>query len=161
MRQPSLLFVCLGNICRSPLAEAAMRAAAERAGLDIMVDSAGTGDWHVGSPPDPRAQAVAREHGVDVSGLRARQVDEADFRSFDMIFALDRSNLSALEAIRPGDGGANLSLLLDMVPDREGEDVHDPYYGSAADFAETWRDVTAAADAIVAKITAQDSRHAA
>src|SRR3546814_12602610 len=71
---PSILFVCLGNICRSPLAEGAFRAAAQAAGLDVAADSAGTGDWHVGRPPDIRAQAVARAHGVDLSGLRARQV---------------------------------------------------------------------------------------
>lgn len=79
----SVLFVCLGNICRSPLAEAALRAEAERAGLPIWVDSAGTGDWHVGSAPDPRAQAVALRHGIDISGYRGRQVTAADFRRFE------------------------------------------------------------------------------
>ena len=75
---PSILFVCLGNICRSPLAEAALRAEAERLRLDLIVDSAGTGNWHAGEPPDPRAQATARRYGVDISGLRARQVTPAD-----------------------------------------------------------------------------------
>jgi protein-tyrosine phosphatase len=79
MRPPSLLFVCLGNICRSPLAEAAFREAAARAGLEAVADSAGTGDWHIGSPPDPRSQAVALAHGIDISGMRARQVRGADF----------------------------------------------------------------------------------
>src|SRR3546814_5357675 len=86
---PSILFVCLGNIGRSPLAEGAFRAAAQAAGLDVAADSAGTGDWHVGRPPDIRAQAVARAHGVDISGLRARQVTADDFRRFTHVFALD------------------------------------------------------------------------
>jgi protein-tyrosine phosphatase len=151
----SILFVCLGNICRSPLAEAAMRSAAQAAGLDLEIDSAGTGDWHVGHAPDRRAQAVARAHGDDVSGLRARQVDESDFRRFDLIFALDRSNLAALRAIEPADGTARLELLLDAVPGREGEDVHDPYYGPASGFEETWVDVRTAVGTIVAGIRAE------
>jgi protein-tyrosine phosphatase len=149
---PSILFVCLGNICRSPLAEAAMKSAAKRAGLELEIDSAGTGDWHVGNPPDRRAQAVADAHGSDISTLQARQVDEDDFRRFDLIFALDRANLAALQAIQPTDGSAKLALLLDTVAGREGEDVHDPYYGGDVGFEETWSDVTAAADAIVGRL---------
>jgi protein-tyrosine phosphatase len=148
----SFLFVCLGNICRSPLAEAAMRAAAERACLKLHIDSAGTGGWHVGQPPDRRAQAVAMAHGIDISTLRARQVVEADFHRFDHIYALDRANLTALEVLRPKDGTARLALLLDALPGRKGEGVDDPYYGSDADFEETWRDVSAAADAIIEKL---------
>ncbi len=148
----SILFVCLGNICRSPLAEVAMRSAAERAGLDLEIDSAGTGDWHIGQPPDRRAQAVAKAHGDDVSRLRARQVVESDFKRFDLIFALDRANLSALRAIEPIDASAEIALLLDAVAGREGEDVHDPYYGPDAGFEETWRDVFSAASAIAARI---------
>ena len=128
-----------------------MRSTATRAGLDLHIDSAGTGDWHIGQPPDRRAQAVARAHGDDVAHLRARQVDENDFRRFDLIYALDRSNLSALQAIAPH-GNAAVGLLLDIVPGREGEDVHDPYYGPDAGFQETWWDVSAAAEAIVDKI---------
>src|SRR5215212_3009381 len=111
----SLLFVCLGNICRSPLAEAAFRAEAERLGLDVEVDSAGTGDWHLGYPPDERAAAVAQRNGIDISNLRARQVGPEDFRRFDFIVALDSNNLRDLERMRPSDGKANLSLLLDHV----------------------------------------------
>jgi protein-tyrosine phosphatase len=150
--EDSILFVCLGNICRSPLAEAAMRAAAKRACLDLRIESAGTGDWHVGQPPDRRAQAVAVAHGIDISTLRARQVVEADFHRFDHIFALDRANLAALEALRPTDGTARLALLLDALPGRRGQGVHDPYYGSDADFEETWKDVSDAADAIIEDI---------
>ncbi len=150
---PSILFVCLGNICRSPLAEGALRGAAEAAGLDLQVDSAGTGDWHVGNPPDPRAIAVARENGVDITGLRARQVTRADFTRFDHIFALDAENLRNLRQLAPGDTTAELALLLDMVTGRTGQPVADPYYGGEEGFAETWSDVTAAAHALVARFS--------
>ena len=146
---PSILFVCLGNICRSPLAEAALRLAAAKAGIAMSVDSAGTGDWHAGDPPDRRAQAVAKRHGADVSTLRARQVEEEDFRRFDRIFALDHSNLAALQAIAPADGTAELFLLMDVVPGREGDDVHDPYYGNESGFEVTWEDVSAAAAELI------------
>lgn len=154
---PKILFVCLGNICRSPLAEAALRQAAARAGLAVEVDSAGTGHWHVGRPPDPRAQAVARRHGGDIAGLRARQVGAEDFRRFDLIFALDPDNFQNLAALAPADATATIGLLLDLVPGREGRGVHDPYYGDAAGFEDTWRDVTAAADALVARLAAERS----
>ncbi len=147
-----ILFVCLGNICRSPLAEAAFAAAAREAGLAVEVDSAGTGGWHVGEPPDPRAIAVARRHGADIAGQRGRQVDAADFRRFDLIFALDRDNLAALRRLAPADATAEVALLLDLVPGRAGEGVHDPYYGPDAGFEETWRDVAAAAKALVARL---------
>ena len=146
---PSILFVCLGNICRSPLAEAALRQAAFKAGIAMSVDSAGTGDWHVGDHPDRRAQAIAKRHGADVSTLRARQVEEEDFRCFDRIFALDHSNLAALQAIAPADGAAALSLLMDVVPGRESDDVHDPYYGNEYGFEVTWEDVSSAAAELI------------
>ena len=142
MAAHSVLFVCLGNICRSPLAEAALRREAERLGLDVDVDSAGTGDWHVGQPPDVRAQAVALRNGADISMLRARQVGPEDFRRFDHLVALDSKNLANLEAMRPPDGTATLSLLLDHVPGRARQPVIDPYYGDDALFDETWRVVT-------------------
>lgn len=143
-----VLFVCLGNICRSPLAEAAFREAAARLGLDAEVDSAGTGDWHRGEPPDPRAIAAARRNGIDISPFRARQVDPGDFARFDHILALDADNLASLRALRPDGSRASLSLLLDHVPGREGQSVADPYYGGDADFDLTWRDVTEAARAL-------------
>lgn len=136
-----VLFVCLGNICRSPLAEAAFQAEAERLGLDVEADSAGTGEWHVGEPPDSRAQAVARKHGADISHLRGRQVTRDDFRRFDHIVALDRENFAALRRLQPEGAKAELSLLLDHVPGREGQPVADPYYGGADRFETTWRDV--------------------
>ena len=152
MGAPRVLFVCLGNICRSPLAEAALRAEAEKAGLDIVVDSAGTGDWHVGDAPDLRAQAVARKHGIDISSYAGRQVTAEDFRRFTHVFALDADNLKNLRRIRPSDGTAELRLLMDMVPGREGTGVVDPYYGDDAGFDLTWDDVTRAAKAIVANL---------
>src|SRR5690348_15769529 len=96
-----ILFVCLGNICRSPLAEGAMRAAAGKAGLAVEVDSAGTGDWHAGKAPDRRAIATAARHGIDISGLRARQVSPDDFERFDHLIALDRKNLDDLRLMMP------------------------------------------------------------
>ena len=147
-----VLFVCLGNICRSPLAEAAFRAEAARIGLDAEADSAGTGDWHVGNPPDRRAQAAARRNGVDISGLRARQVDPADFDRFDHVIALDGQNLRDLERLRPPGARAVLSLLLDHVPGREGQAVADPYYGDNAGFDVTWADAIASAKVLAEKI---------
>ena len=147
-----LLFVCLGNICRSPLAEAAFRAEAARIGLEAEADSAGTGGWHRGEPPDPRAIAAARRGGIDISALRARQVRPDDFERFDHVVALDDENLADLRAIRPEGSRASLSLLLDHVPGREGEAVADPYYGGDSHFDITWRDVTEAARALADKL---------
>ena len=153
MTRPAILFVCLGNICRSPLAEAAFRAHAAQAGLDTVIDSAGIGAWHVGEPPDRRAQAVAHRHGVDISRYRGRQVEPADFGRFSHIFALDRDNLAGLRRMAPVDATAEVGLLLDLVPGLEGQSVADPYYGEDAGFEQTWRQVEAAARALVARLT--------
>jgi protein-tyrosine phosphatase len=141
----SILFVCLGNICRSPLAEGAFRAEAGRVGLDVQIDSAGTGGWHAGERPDRRAIAAAKRAGVDISCQRARKVTRADFDRFDHIVALDEENLADLEKLRPAASRARLSLLLDHVPGREGQAVADPYYGGDSHFDATWRDVSEAA----------------
>lgn len=150
----SVLFVCLGNICRSPLAEAAFRSVAEAAGFEVHVDSAGTGDWHVGDPPDPRACAVALKNGIDIRAYRGRQVSSADFLRFTHIIALDRKNLSDLEQLAPQDRTATLSLLLDHVPGRAGEGVIDPYYGDQDGFDATWQDVLTGAQALLARLQA-------
>ena len=151
----SVLFVCLGNICRSPLAEAALQREVQAAGLDIAVESAGTGDWHIGHAPDKRAQAVAKKHGADIAAYRARQVTVEDFDRFTHIVALDPQNLADLEVLRPANATAQLSLLLDHVAGREGEGVTDPYYGDAEGFEATWADVTAGTRGLLEKLTSR------
>ena len=132
----NVLFVCLGNICRSPMAEGVFRARVSEAGLSdrIAIDSAGTGDWHIGQPPDPRAQRSARQRGIDLSGLRARQAGSADFDRFDHVLAMDRANLADLARLCPAGREDRLRLFLDFAADTKGLDVPDPYYGGAAGF---------------------------
>ncbi|KGJ04488.1 protein-tyrosine phosphatase [Paracoccus halophilus] len=158
MAEPSILFVCLGNICRSPLAEGAMRDAARKAGLAIEIDSAGTGIWHLGEPPDPRAQEIAARDGIDISGLRARQVTAQDFHRFDHIVAMDHDNLANLRRIAPADAHARLSLMLDHVPGQEGQAVADPYFGESTGFDATWRDMQAGARGLLAMFLAARTR---
>ncbi len=148
---PAILFLCLGNICRSPLAEGAARAAFARAGIAATIDSAGTGDWHVGHPPDRRAQAEAQRRGVDIAGLRARQLSQSDFYDFDLILAADTENLREARALAPPDATAELMLMLNLVRGRMGNSVADPYYGADDGFAVTWGDVDAVAAALVAR----------
>lgn len=122
---------------------------AVEAGVALTIDSAGTGNWHVGRPPDPRAQEVALIHGLDISGYRARQVTTEDFSRFGHIYALDPQNLKDLRRIEPKRHFSEVRLLMDMVPGRRGTAVLDPYYGDAEDFAEAWSDVCEAADSII------------
>lgn len=132
-----VLFVCLGNICRSPTAQGMFERLAREAELAqfIQVDSAGTGAWHVGEPPDARAQAEAARCGVDLSRQRARSVDATDFESFDYILAMDRSNLAELEARCPPEYIERLHLFLSFAAETEMEDVPDPYYGGTQGFS--------------------------
>lgn len=134
----AVLFVCLGNICRSPMAEGAFRVLVRERGLMCHVDSAGTASYHVGHPPDPRAVAVAGQNGIDITGQSARQIERDDFYRFSHIIALDRANLEGLRAKAPRDGTARLAMLLDAVEGRRGEPVADPYYGDAAAFEAAW-----------------------
>jgi protein-tyrosine phosphatase len=152
-----ILFVCLGNICRSPLAEAAMRAEADRRGIVVTVDSAGTGDWHVGRPPDRRAIATAAAHGLDIAGRKGRQIASGDFTRFDHIVALDRSNLRNIEAMRPHGATAYVSLLLDHAPGHAGEDVADPYFGEIEGFETCWTDIRAGVIGLLDTIAPADS----
>ena len=134
-----VLFVCLGNICRSPIGEGILRHLAHQGGHDaIEVDSAGTGAYHCGEPPDRRAQATARSQGIAIDQQRARQVRSEDFDRFDFILAMDRDNLRALRDLAPGDDGAILRLLRDYDPEG-GSDVPDPYYGGAEGFDNVFR----------------------
>jgi protein-tyrosine phosphatase len=132
----SVLFVCLGNICRSPLAEGVFRDLVEKAGLSesFHIESAGTGSWHVGEPPDSRATMVASRYGVTLAS-RAQQVTEEQLARFDYVIAMDRDNLSALERMVSTSGTApELHLLREFDPTRTGEEVPDPYYGGASGF---------------------------
>lgn len=129
-----ILFVCLGNICRSPLAEGIFRSRATEMGLiegpdgDFIADSAGTGNWHAGSPPDRRSIAVAARHHVDIRALRARQVRADDFEEFDYLIAMDRDNLQALEALCPDHRRDRLHLLMSFAKGTPISEVTDPYY---------------------------------
>jgi protein-tyrosine phosphatase len=133
-----VLFVCLGNICRSPTAEAVFRhlLARSAAGLEVEVDSAGIGDWHIGEPPDQRAQAAARRRGLDMSGIRARQIVHEDFALFDLILAMDRQNFAELRRRAPVQYRERVKLFLEFAPDVGAHDVPDPYYGGEAGFEE-------------------------
>ena len=131
-----ILFVCMGNICRSPSAEGVLRSLVIQRGLEqnIHIDSAGTGDWHVGNPPDRRARQAALERGVDISGLRARQVQPDDLESFDLVLAMDRSNHNALLTMATESNRHKVRLLLDFSTQWPGEEVPDPYYGGEHGF---------------------------
>ena len=132
----AVLFVCLGNICRSPTAEGVFRAALKQVGMAdrIVADSAGLGDWHVGSPPDRRAILAAQRRGYDLTKLRARQVELADFARFGWILAMDRAILRELEELRPGEFAGHLGLFLDFAPELGVHEVPDPYYGGQEGF---------------------------
>ena len=150
----SVLFVCLGNICRSPTAHGVFVEQVAAVGLQdvITIDSAGTGAWHVGEPPDARATAAARSRGYDLSPLRARQVRPADFDQFSHILAMDRSNLSHLAAMQPADHPGHLGLFLDFHPDPPFREVPDPYYGGDDGFEEVLDLVEAAGEALLEQI---------
>lgn len=137
MNKISVLFVCLGNICRSPTAHAVFESMVDSEGLSqqIIVDSAGTGDWHLGHAPDQRTSAVAAERGYDMSELRSRLVEAEDFNQFDYIIAMDSDNLSNLHAMRPESYNGQLGLFLDYSQQNEQTEVPDPYYGGDNGFA--------------------------
>ena len=147
-----VLMVCLGNICRSPTAEAMLRLKVHEAGLDdrIEVDSAGTADYHVDSPPDRRAVRHGEKRGLKMQHLRGRQVTREDFDRFDFILAMDEDNLANLERIRPPAARAKLALLMSYAPQSGSRVVPDPYYGSADGFEAVLDLVEAAADGFIA-----------
>lgn len=133
----SVLFVCLGNICRSPTADGVFRELVKREKLDhrIRVDSAGTAGWHQGRQPDPRTVSVAKQRGYDLSVLRARQLVVEDFDEFDYILAMDKQNLKDINTMRPAHFAGHTGLFLDFAPSLGYREVPDPYYGEADDFA--------------------------
>ncbi len=123
-----ILFVCLGNICRSPSAEGVFRALSQKAGLDLEVDSAGTASWHIGKSPYGPMQAAALQRGYDLSGLRARQFSSADFDNFDLIIGMDAKNIADIESLRPAGNKTPVRLFTDYAPESGADHVPDPYY---------------------------------
>ena len=149
-----ILFVCMGNICRSPTAEGVFREHARRhaPGLDIEVDSAGTHAYHVGEPPDPRTIAAATRRGIDLTGLRARQVHDDDFERFDLILAMDRLNHATLLDRCPTEHHERIRTLLEFAGKTAPADVPDPYYGGAKGFDDVLDLVESAAEGLLAEI---------
>ena len=150
----SVLFVCLGNICRSPTAEAVFRERVKRAGWSnqIAVASAGTGDWHVGEPPDRRAIAHAAKRGYDMRAQRARQIRADDYARFNWILTMDRANLREVSALRPVGHEGHVGLFLDLAPELGVREVPDPYYGGADGFERVLDLIEAASDSLLDRI---------
>jgi protein-tyrosine phosphatase len=153
----SILFVCLGNICRSPTAEAVFRALAAREApeLELSVDSAGTAAYHIGCEPDRRAREAARRRGYDMSGMRARRVEPDDFERFDLILAMDRSNWSDLRQAAPPTARERVQLFLQYGPDLDLLDVPDPYYGGPNGFEAVLDLIEAAARGLLQELRAR------
>ena len=161
----SILFVCLGNICRSPLAEGIFREVLVTRGMErnFLLDSAGTGGWHAGSAPDPRSIEIAARHGIDISGQKARKVSLDDFSRFDLIFGMDRSNVTDLKAAAPQEMRKRVHLFLEFAGGR-GREVPDPYYGGPEGFASVYRMIREASEVIATRldgrVAASESGHA-
>jgi protein-tyrosine phosphatase len=151
-----VLFVCMGNICRSPTAHGVFRRLVEEAGLadQIEIDSAGTHAYHVGEPPDSRAQETARRRGIDLSDLRARRATSEDFAFYDYVLAMDQENYHALSAICPEGQGLEkrLTLLMDYAPQARMREVPDPYYGGSGGFERVFDMVEEAAQGLLESI---------
>jgi len=151
-----ILFVCLGNICRSPTAEVVFRAVAAREApeLQLEIDSAGTAGYHIGAPPDSRTRQAALRRGYDMSALRARVVEPTDFTRFDLILAMDRQNLEALQRRAPAAARDRIRLFLEFAPEADVTEVPDPYYGGANGFEEVLDLVEAAAYGLLQHVRA-------
>lgn len=150
----SVLFVCLGNICRSPMAEGAFAHLLQNTVLTdkIICDSAGNGSWHEGNPPDPRAIAVAHRNGIDLSKQRSRPLRPVDFKTFDLILCMDESNMKRALEICPDDAHATVDLFLTYALGQHDE-VPDPYYGSADGFDRVFTQIMTASQALLEKLT--------
>ncbi|MCB1646694.1 MAG: low molecular weight phosphotyrosine protein phosphatase [Pseudomonadales bacterium] len=157
MASYSVLFVCMGNICRSPTAEGVFRHKAMASGMDLNIDSAGTGGWHQGEAPDERAQAAAAARGYDLSQIRARQVTATDFDHFDYVLAMDSDNLRNLQYIRPAASKAKLALFMDYATDVTETEVPDPYYGGVNGFEQVLDMVEAASEGLIATIKSRQT----
>jgi len=154
MKKISVLFVCMGNICRSPTAEAVFRHFVENAGMSehILIDSAGTHDYHIGDSPDARAQRSAQQRGYDMSGLRGRQVGEGDFNRFDYVLAMDKANLQILRSIAPPGADKKAKLFLEYARHHGEREVPDPYYGGSDGFERVLDMVEDAAQGLLEEI---------
>ena len=154
-RPVKVLFVCLGNICRSPVAEGVFQQKVTAAGLDadVLVDSAGTGGWHAGAPPDRRMTETAARHGVDLSRLKARQLQRDDLTEFDHVFVMDKQNLHDTLFLDPdGDHGTRVRLFREFDPDPGDYQVPDPYYGGADGFEAVFQMVDRTTDALLHRL---------
>lgn len=156
-RPVRVLFVCLGNICRSPTAEGIFRHRLEEKGLTdrVLADSCGTAGWHEGKAPDSRSIETAMSRGIDLSGLRARQFRASDLDTFDYILTMDRQNLADVRDIWRQQGGTEPRLFLDLLPDNPAEEVPDPYYGGDEGFRSVFDLIESASDALIADIQAR------
>lgn len=151
--QSAILFVCLGNICRSPLAEGVFRQVVIERGMAdaFLIDSAGTGGWHVGSAPDPRSTAIASQYGIDISGQKCRKISAADFETFDFIFAMDESNIDALLHKAPENGRQKVHHFMDYALGVR-TDIPDPYYGGPDGFEIVYRMIREGSEALASKL---------
>jgi protein-tyrosine phosphatase len=152
METPKVLFVCLGNICRSPTAEAVFRARTAQAGLDVVIDSAGTSGWHIGEPPDPRSIEAGEARGYSFKGQASRKVIRADFGEFDHILAMDENNMQALKEICPESYLSRVGLFLDYAPNSSEREVPDPYYGGNDGFTHVLDLIEQASDGLIASL---------
>jgi protein-tyrosine phosphatase len=159
MTRHRILFVCLGNICRSPMAEGVFRRLVEAEGLAqrFEIDSAGLGAWHLGQAPDDRAQAAARARGIDISGQSARQVRQDDFDRFDLLLVMDRSNLAELKRAAPREARAKIRPFLDFAPHVGTKDVPDPFYGGTEGFDHALDLIESAARGLLAELADVES----
>lgn len=150
--QKKVLMVCLGNICRSPLAEGILASKVNR--NNVFVDSAGTGNWHVGNAPDPRSVAIAKEFGIDITQQKARQFTPTDFDTFDMIFVMDNSNYKDLIALAKTDAHKQkVKRILDVLAPGENLEVPDPYYGGDSGFTDVYKMLDEAFDIVVKELS--------